>query len=221
MLIVDDNATNRRILERTLAHWKMTPVLADGGPAALAALDAGSDRSPLILLDAHMPEMDGFMLAEQILARPDAAGTPIVMLTSGGQPGDAARCHALGVAGYLTKPVKQADLARALLRAREHDGLKPAAPIVPNVVPAVARPLRVLVAEDNFMNQQLAVRLLGKHGHAVTIAQMSPQQPSRPVPARCPASALALPAQAKPYSLNCWLQPLRRPRRASTRMPGR
>jgi signal transduction histidine kinase/DNA-binding response OmpR family regulator/HPt (histidine-containing phosphotransfer) domain-containing protein len=170
VLIVDDNATNRRILERTVAHWDMTPAVADGGPGALAALDAAAaEPFAILLLDAHMPSMDGFTLAEQVLARPDAACLRIVMLTSGGQPGDAARCKRLGVAGYLTKPVKQADLWRTLVRALEVPCPEPTP--APDLAPrSTVRTLSVLVAEDNPMNQQLAMRLLGKHGHSVTIA---------------------------------------------------
>jgi signal transduction histidine kinase/DNA-binding response OmpR family regulator len=176
VLIVDDNATNRRILERTVAHWDMTPIVTDGAPAAIAALDDATEPFDVLLLDAHMPGTDGFTLAERVLARPEAAGTRIIMLTSGGQPGDAARCRRLGVAGYLTKPVKQADLWRALVRALAEEPGKRATWRAAEEGSAGAspspstKPLRVLVAEDNPMNQQLAVRLLGKHGHAVTIA---------------------------------------------------
>jgi CheY-like chemotaxis protein len=172
VLVVDDNATNRTILERTLDHWGMVPVLADGGAAALGAVEqAGRRGEPftMILLDAHMPLMDGFCLAERLLGRSDLAGAKLMMLTSGGQPGDAIRCRALGLTGYLTKPVKQADLWRALLRALD-------APVVSepsrraSAVQPVARRLRILVAEDNPMNQALATRLLAKQGHAVIVA---------------------------------------------------
>jgi signal transduction histidine kinase/CheY-like chemotaxis protein len=174
VLIVDDNATNRRILERTLANWEMVPVLADGAAAATVEVDCAIGRPfAFALLDAHMPGVDGFTLAEQIMARPDAAGTRVVMLTSGGQPGDAARCKQLGVAGYLTKPVKQADLWRTLVRALG-EGEAPAEPKKQPARPEPrppSHPLRVLLAEDNPMNQQLTVRLLGKQGHAVSVAE--------------------------------------------------
>jgi two-component system, sensor histidine kinase and response regulator len=171
VLVVDDNDTNRRILQEDLAHWEMRPVTAASGPAALDCLDqaaSASDPFALILLDAHMPGMDGFTLADRIRNRPDAAGAKLLMLTSGGQPGDAARCRELRFAGYLTKPVKQADLWRALLRALNvvsEDAVRHSTPRR-----ASSRRLRVLVAEDNPINQKLAVRLLERQGHAVVVA---------------------------------------------------
>ncbi len=171
VLVVDDNDTNRRILEEDLARWEMRPVTAASGPAALDCLDqaaSASDPFALILLDAHMPGMDGFTLAGRIRERPDAAGAKLLMLTSGGQPGDAARCRELRFAGYLTKPVKQADLWRALLRALNvvsEDSVRHSTPRR-----ASSRRLRVLVAEDNPINQKLAVRLLERQGHAVVVA---------------------------------------------------
>jgi CheY-like chemotaxis protein/HPt (histidine-containing phosphotransfer) domain-containing protein len=173
VLVVDDNATNRHILERALAQWGLEPTLAAGGSAALTALDRARTAGrpfALVLIDAMMPEMDGFTLAERVRGRPDTAGLKLVVLTSGGHPGDAARCQALGVAGYLTKPVKQADLWRALLRALDVPAaaaaaIRPAAPVA-----AADRPLRILLAEDNPMNQTLAVRLLEKRGHTVVVA---------------------------------------------------
>lgn len=172
VLIVDDNATNRLILEETLATWSMRPVTTDGGSAALEVLDAAVQAgSPfdLVLLDAQMPGMDGFAVAEQIRARPGSVGVAILMLTSGGQPGDAVRCKELGFAAYLTKPVKQADLWRAIVRGLDAGPAEP-----PHHAPtsrtAPPRPLRILLAEDNPMNQKLAVRLLEKQGHSVVVA---------------------------------------------------
>jgi PAS domain S-box-containing protein len=170
VLVVDDNETNRRIFDETLTQWGMRVELADGAAAALAALDrAGKDAFVFVLLDAHMPGTDGFELAQLIRARSDAAGLRILMLTSGGQPGDAARCQELGFAAYLTKPVKQAELWRALVRAT--DTSRPVStPQASQPGPATARPLRVLLAEDNPINQKLAVRLLERQGHTVVIA---------------------------------------------------
>lgn len=171
VLIVDDNATNRLILEETLAGWAMQTVSADGGTAALCALDNARETATpfdLVLLDAQMPVMDGFALAEQIRVRPGAANVTILMLTSGGQPGDAARCKELGFAAYLTKPVKQAELWRALIRAIDAGPVEQPTQARPRSTPA--RALRLLLAEDNPMNQKLAVRLLEKQGHSVTVA---------------------------------------------------
>ena len=172
VLIVDDNATNRQILDETLANWDLQPVVADGGRQALAALESARATAmpfDLILLDAQMPVMDGFTLAEHIRDLPGSASVTILMLTSGGQPGDAARCKELGFAAYLTKPVKQADLWRALVRALDSGPIEaPARQVVSR--PSPTRRLRILLAEDNPMNQKLAVRLLEKQGHSVIVA---------------------------------------------------
>src|SRR4029079_660431 len=136
-------------------QWAMRPELADGAAAPLATLDrAAGDPFTFLLLDAHMPGTDGFELARLIRARPEAAGLKILMLTSGGQPGDAARSQDLGFSAYLTKPVKQADLWRALVRATDA-AAAPATPARTESRPTAARPLRVLLAEDNPMNQKL------------------------------------------------------------------
>ena len=119
VLVVDDNATNRQILEKILSHWRMRPVAVDGAQAALALLQqakAANDPFALMIVDCHMPDVDGFMLVEQIRKSPDLAGLITVMLTSGGQRGDGARCAELGIAAYLIKPVLQSDLLDALSR---------------------------------------------------------------------------------------------------------
>ena len=118
VLIVDDNATNRRVLDETLSSWGMkTCVAADGFQALSALKHAHERREPihLVLTDAHMPTLDGFRLAEQIKRDPELAGTLITMVTSGGQRGDAARCRELGISAYLTKPVRQVDLLEAIV----------------------------------------------------------------------------------------------------------
>jgi two-component system sensor histidine kinase/response regulator len=173
VLVVDDNTTNRRILHEMLTHWSMRPVCVDGGHAALAALaDAAARGAPyaLILLDAQMPEMDGFTLVEQITRNPALTGVTIMMLSSCDLPGDAARCRALGVAAYLSKPIRQAELLDAILLAL---GTRPSAPQArPSTTSATSplRTLQILVVEDNPVNQRLTVRILSKHGHHVVIA---------------------------------------------------
>jgi PAS domain S-box-containing protein len=185
VLVVDDNATNRRILERTLRGWQLHPVTVDGGVAALEALLAGARAGKpfaLALLDGHMPGMDGFALAEQIRAQPELAGLTVLMLTSGGQPGDIARCRRLGVTSYLTKPVKQHELWRTIASAlgtpspdggtdTGADGSLPGRESAAGTgkPPAPARALRILLAEDSPINQRLAVALLEKRGHAVHV----------------------------------------------------
>jgi signal transduction histidine kinase/DNA-binding response OmpR family regulator len=171
VLVVDDNATNRRILVEMLTHWGMCPREVGGARPALEALEkavAAGEPFPLVLLDGYMPEMDGFGLAENVRRRPELAGTTLVMLTSAGQPGDAARCRALGIEAYLMKPVKQSELLDAIFSAMgisARDGPVPPAP----AAPPDRRRLHVLLAEDNAVNQRLAVRLLEKQGHDVAV----------------------------------------------------
>ena len=175
VLIVDDNATNRHILEKTLGYWRMRPAAASGGEVALALLQqAKSAGVPfgLMVVDCHMPEMDGFMLVEEIQKLPGLAGLTTVMLTSGGQRGDGQRCKELGISAYLIKPVLQSDLLQALLRVMgsRPDAAKPVQLVTRHTLREGRMPLRILLAEDNVVNQRLAVRLLEKQGHMVFVA---------------------------------------------------
>jgi len=174
MLVVDDNATNRRALADTLGRWGIQAATAENGAEAIALLRARDTTEPfhLMLVDANMAEMDGFELIERV--RQDTALVPptILMLTSGGQRGDAARCRELGVAAYLTKPVGQSELREALLRVL---GTKSAHGQARDLVTRHSlregrRALRILLAEDNLVNQRLAVHLLERRGHTVTVA---------------------------------------------------
>src|SRR6185503_9785503 len=113
VLVVDDNRTNQLILEEILHGWHMKPTIADGGMAALAEMEeAYCNGSPfaLVLLDCHMPLMDGFAVAERIRQSPHLSRATIMMLTSGGKRGDIDRCRELGIAAYLIKPIKQSEL---------------------------------------------------------------------------------------------------------------
>ncbi len=175
VLVVDDNATNRRVLQEMLAHWGLRPTVVDGGQAALAALEqARAAGTPflLVLLDGHMPEMDGFALAERIQQGPEGARITVVMLTSAGGPEDIARCRQLGIHAYLMKPIKQSELFNTLVKALGSPvpRLEPTAAGPQPASPAGRRPLQVLLAEDNPVNQKLAVRLLEKQGHTVAVA---------------------------------------------------
>jgi CheY-like chemotaxis protein len=174
VLAVDDNATNRRILEQMLRSWNMKPTVAESGEAALLAVstaaDAGAPYS-LMLIDARMPGMDGFAVVEHITRDPRIQGLAIMMLSSADQRGDVARCRELGISVYVTKPVKQSQLLDAIVNslgvATSSEEAKPShrtkAPDVPT------RRYRIQVAEDNAVNQVLAAALLEKRGHRVTV----------------------------------------------------
>jgi signal transduction histidine kinase/CheY-like chemotaxis protein len=172
VLIVDDNAVNRRIFVDTLTRWRMRPLAVSGGQEAIEALAAAlRDRDPfsLVLLDANMPDLDGFAVAGEIRLRQELGGACIMMLTSSGQYGDAERCRELGIGTYLTKPVKQAELLEAIYRALDRQAAESRVqPIRPSTTSA-ARPRHVLLAEDNPVNQKVAVGLLSKRGHHVTV----------------------------------------------------
>ncbi len=174
VLVVDDNATNRRILNEMLVHWQMRPTTADGGGAALGCMmhaAAAGTPFPLVLIDAHMPEMDGFELAERITHTPELAGATIMMLSSADLTGEAARCRELGVAAFLTKPIRQSELLDTILLAMGRAALGERRPLVTSEsLPASISRLRILLAEDNAVNQRLAVRLLEKRGHTVMVA---------------------------------------------------
>jgi signal transduction histidine kinase/DNA-binding response OmpR family regulator len=173
ILIVDDNSTNRRVLTKMLAGWEMRPVAAASGAEALALLEdenAESDPIGLILVDALMPDMDGFETARQIRAR-DEAAPPIIMLRSIGRSDDAFRCRDAGIAAWLLKPVRAAELLeriRGVIGAASPEETPQERP-EPDVAGALTG-LRILVAEDNPVNRTMVVRLLGKHGHDVRVA---------------------------------------------------
>ncbi|MBI3651576.1 MAG: response regulator [Acidobacteria bacterium] len=175
VLIVDDNATNRRLLQALLMSWQMTPTLVDTGTAALALL---KERQPsqnpfqLVLLDYQMPEMDGLTVFEEMRAEATLADTPVIMLTSTAQPGMAAHCQQLGLAGYLTKPILQRDLLEAITMVLSKDSfIRQQVAVQEQRVAPNSSPnrLRILLAEDNKVNQLLAVRMLEKRGYMVTV----------------------------------------------------
>jgi len=177
VLVVDDNRTNRQILEGMLKRWGMKSTSVNGGNEALTELAAANRaKSPygLVLLDMHMPVMDGFTLAERILQIPESSTAIVVMLTSAGYRGDAARCRKAGISAYLLKPIRQAELREAIARVLGSGEQKGTTPLITRFSlrgageQAVA--LRVLIAEDNLVNQTLMMRLLEKRGHRVGVA---------------------------------------------------
>ena len=171
VLVVDDNPVNRRILHAQLTRWKMRPTCVASGHMALHALRTGMEAGApfvLVLLDANMPNMDGFDVATAIAANPDLSGLTIMMLTSSGKYGDPARARALGIAEYMTKPIDATGLHDAMCRVLKGAGTsRPVSSITPE---KPMRPLRILLAEDNVVNQRVAVGLLKKRGHDVIVA---------------------------------------------------
>ena len=176
VLVVDDNSTNRRILEKSLDIWKMRPVLAETAHEALALLRRTGDERidfGLAIVDVNMPAVDGFQFAEEVQRDPAIRSLPMVMLTSAPIRGDAARSRALGIRAYLSKPLRRFELLHAITSALEIENAAEASPEPPadeEVARDIGSPLRILLAEDNPVNQALAIRILEKSGFHVTVA---------------------------------------------------
>ena len=166
-LVVDDNATNRRLLEVLLTRWEMKPTLAESGELALALVEAAAEPFDFLLLDVNMPEMDGFAVAQRL----GQEKSPVtLMLSSSDLSSDTAKCRELGIEHYMTKPVGEAELLMALTNQLGHEKLTRAKPV--SVVETGSEKLaglRVLLAEDNPINQALAVVLLEKMGLVVKV----------------------------------------------------
>jgi len=176
VLIVDDNATNRRILAEWVSAWGMRPLPAESGDAALKLLESFSAPLPLVVTDVHMPEMDGFELVKRIKSRGQTA--TVLMLTSGSYQGDVARCHELGVDAYLMKPLRQSELLetfqgivtahphkqRSVTKRPEHVGRA-----ARRIRPGTGDALHILVVEDNIVNQRVALSVLEKENFSVAV----------------------------------------------------
>jgi signal transduction histidine kinase/PleD family two-component response regulator len=175
VLIVDDNAAQRHTLCKMLSQWHMQPVAVASGREALLALEQASQAGEpfaLMLLDAAMPEMDGFAVAERLRQQPQLAVATVMLLTAVGQRENVQRCKELGMTTSVLKSVKSDDLLQALLKAA---GVEPQHQehAEPNPQPPGRTPQQhysILLAEDNAVNQRILVRLLEKHGYAITVA---------------------------------------------------
>ena len=166
VLVVDDNATNRQILEEMLLGWGMEPVMMEDGPAALAEMERTTHPFYLALLDVMMPGMDGFALAEKIRENSRFSDTMLIMLSSVSQVGDTGRARELRIARYLSKPIKHSVLLDAILTAGE----EPAEAVaLPQAQPEAVVPLHLLLAEDGLVNQKVATTFLEQRGHSVVV----------------------------------------------------
>ena len=175
VLMIDDNATNRQILEEILIGWKMAPTIVESVDVLGALEDAGRSGRPfsLVLLDAHVSEKDGFEIAVKINENPEWAAPMIMMTSSVGMRGDAEKCRKLGIAAYLTKPIKRSELFDAILTVLDIQGAEPGTKglVTKHSIRESKTQRRILLAEDNVVNQRLAVKLLTKRGHHVTVAE--------------------------------------------------
>ncbi len=176
VLVVDDNLTNRRILEKTLLYWKMKPTVVASAFDALESLQKAQKQGTpfrLMVTDCMMPEMDGFELIDRINQHPEISTPSIILLTSAGERGDASKCMSLGVAGYLLKPVSQSVLLLTISNVLQTPSGKPEMKslVTRHSILETKRRLRILLAEDNRVNQKLATKLLEKMGHSVSVAE--------------------------------------------------
>ncbi|MEW6666522.1 MAG: response regulator [Thermodesulfobacteriota bacterium] len=170
VLIVDDNATNRFLLREMTGSWGMVPAEAADGEEALGMVRSQSAVGRpfrLVLVDEMMPGMDGFEVGRRIKESPIGAQAEIILLTSVGQKGDALRCSKAGISGYLLKPVKESELLDAVIMALEHRKTEKRPVITRYTVQEARSRLNILLAEDNVINQKLAMELLQGRGHRV------------------------------------------------------
>ena len=176
VLIVDDNATQRLVLREMFAAWELQSAAAKDGAAALSALEEASRAGrpfDLVLVDTGLPGMDGFAIAQAVQSRRELTRVRVIMLAAATGSDDAARCQSQGLC-FVSKPLESSDVYNAILEAFGLSGGE--VPVLPDDVPAPAQPLatrglRILLAEDNFINQKVAENLLEQCGHAVEIAE--------------------------------------------------
>lgn len=177
VLVVDDNATSRTVLSEMLANWDMKAVEAKNSREAIVLLNRAVKAGKgfdIVLIDANMPDIDGFTLAGWVKKDPVlGANTRIIMMTAAGIRGDTQRCRQLGVEAHLSKPIKQSALLDAIMMTLAQPGSveKGEEPLTRHSTEEKHRHLKILLVEDNFVNQQVAVKLLEKRGHQVLVAE--------------------------------------------------
>ncbi|MDH3205817.1 MAG: response regulator [Gemmatimonadota bacterium] len=175
VLVVDDNETNRRILDGFLRRMEMSAVCVTSGEEALTALDAAYQTDApfdMAILDVLMPGMDGFELAERIRGNEEFNDLVLITLTSAGRPGDGALCEQLGISSYLLKPITPTELRDAILLtvARGEEPRSETNLVTRHSLREAWDAMRVLLVEDNMVNQRLALALLERLGHDVQVA---------------------------------------------------
>jgi PAS domain S-box-containing protein len=185
ILILDDNATNRQILREMVASWGFMHTETEDGTSALAQIHAVFETGngfDLLLLDANMPGMDGFEVAKRIREDERFSSLPIILLTSAGQRGDAAKCRGLGIGAYLIKPVKKSELYHTITAVLSDKKKENGADDERRLITRHSlrekthgQRLNILLAEDDPTNQKVASRMLNRQGHAVTVAETGAQ----------------------------------------------
>jgi two-component system sensor histidine kinase/response regulator len=173
VLVVDDNETNRVILHEMLSRWELQPTTVASAAEGLHALQRAQEfQTPfqLVLTDVHMPFVDGFQLTQQIKALPGLDSPVVLMLTSGDSPGDIERCQEVGAAAYLMKPIKQSELFDAIVAVLARSERRSPAAALATPPQRAERSLRILLVEDSYVNQRLAVGVLSNWGHDITVA---------------------------------------------------
>ena len=182
VLIVDDNATNRVILEEMVQNWRMQPEVVENGHDALIAIrKANKAGTPyqIVLLDVHMPEMDGFDVAERVRSELRLGDLPVMMLSSADGDSTVARCKDLNLSAYLVKPIKQSELLNAIVDVMQTGNETtntmstvrvPPITEEPTPLPKPTKALRILLAEDTYVNQEVVKRILEREGHEVMMA---------------------------------------------------